>query len=53
MAHENNVTDFFIDWFNKVGKLREGPHKQPDKVPKIFKKNLSKLINHAMKKRGK
>ena len=31
MAHENNVTDFFIDsegdkvWFNRVGRLREGP----------------------------
>jgi hypothetical protein len=31
MAHENNVTNFFIDskgnkvWYNEVGKLHEGP----------------------------
>jgi len=98
MAHENNVTDFFIDskgdkvWFNRVGRLREGPHskyeqrknnpsahpfnlnprygkkfktkddavreaksisRSYDKTEKLYKKTLNKLVNHAIKKRGK
>lgn len=67
MAHENNVTNFFIDskgnkvWYNEVGKLHEGPRnkyhakKQNPSAHQMYKKTLNTLINHATKRpnRGK
>jgi len=55
MAHENNVTNFFINkkgkkvWYNAVGKITEGPHSRyvknnPSAHPRHLNKRYMKTF---------